>query len=173
MVLLSNPTVQRRLMLTTGLIVVLWASWSVGDDSSKTSINTVQPSALSRQAQQKTLPAVSAAELQWHTRQESTESVLDVFSVPIATATSYRPSLSFEPTAAIPIPAMTMKYVGRLDTSDGTQVFLSDGKDQVMTVGIGRPIQAGWQLQSIDTKQLLFLHTVSGQEQIMQIGAAQ
>lgn len=172
---LSDPIIRRRLAILAGLVFALWASWKVGDDSNQTGDNIVPPTNFQQRVQQKPPPSVSATELAWPARQGQAQPVSDLFSVPPPPAVYSRPDLPPEPVVAIPLPVLAVKYVGRLVTLKGTHVFLANANanDQVMTVGVGQTVQEGWKLESMDTHQLLFRHTASGQEQTMPIGAAQ
>ena len=72
-----------------------------------------------------------------------------------------------------PLPVLRLKYVGRLSGADNDSVFLADAQDKVIQAKVGQPLPDGWQLKTVEAKQLIFRHEASGQEQTMTIGALQ
>ena len=69
-----------------------------------------------------------------------------------------------------PMPVFKFKYVGQLDAEDNHQAFLADDKDQVITVKVGQTLADGWQLTTMNEKQLNFRNTITGQEHTMPTG---
>lgn len=160
-----NANLRRRLLVLGLLALTLWASWKLsGDDPPATVTGRATP--LAKRSVSKVAPAPAALPLEWPRRVDSVQPVTDLFGIP--------PPLPVGPPAALQaaptVPTFKLKYVGRLDGSDSAHVFLADAQDQVISVKLGEALPEGWLLKAMDSKQLVFLHTASGQEQTMQIG---
>lgn len=169
MTLAINPGMRRRLLMLALLAFTLWASWKVSTDEAPPTVVAERVGPAQRRTNTKAAPAPAALPLEWHRRAESDQPVTDLFGVP--------PPLPVGPPVALQtapnLPTLKLKYVGRLDGSDNAHVFLTDAQDRVISAKLGDTLPEGWILAAMDSKQLVFRHTASGQEQTMQIGTPQ
>lgn len=165
-----NPVLRRRLLLLAGLIFALWASWQVSHD--ETALDTVseRTAPLQRRVVSKAPPVAPAYQLDWPARADQRQPVTDLFNLPQPPALAGPAAGSL---AAPPVPLLKLKYVGRLDGSDNNHVFLADAQDRVISTKVGETVADGWQLLTMDSKQLIFRHTASGHEQTILTGAFQ
>lgn len=164
-----NSTLRRRLLLLAGLIFALWASWKVSNDETPQKAASERTAPWQHRATSKAPPVVPSLPLDWPTRVDQTQPVADLFRLAPPPTTGLPTGLLATPA----MPVLNLKYVGRLDGSDNSHVFLADSKDQVITAQVGQAVTDGWQLAAMDSKQLVFRHTATGQEQTMLIGTVQ
>ena len=161
----GNANLRRRLLILGLLALTLWATWKLSSDDPPATV-TGRAAPLAKRSVSKTALVPVALPLEWPRRADSGQPVTDLFGVP--------PPLPVGPPAALQaaptVPTFRLKYVGRLDRSDNAHVFLIDAQDQVISVKLGEALPDGWLLKAVDSKQLVFRHAASGQEQTMQIG---
>ena len=169
MTLAISPNLGRRLLILTGLIFALWTSWKVSSDEASPKLASERAAPAPRRTGSKAQPAVPPLPLEWPKRVDQRQPVADMFDLPVPPAMG--PPVAVQATSTVP--PLKLKYIGRLDGGDHADVFLTDAKDQVMLVKVGEDIADGWKLTAMDTKQLVFRHKASGQEQTMQIGTLQ
>ncbi len=161
----GKGNLRRRLLMLGLLALTLWATWKLSsDDPPATVTGRGAPSA--RRSVSKTAPGPAALPLEWPRRADSGQPVSDLFGLPPAVSVGPPAALQAGPT----VPPFKLKYVGHLDRSDNAHVFLIDAQDQVISVKLGEAMPEGWVLAAMDSKQLVFRHAASGQEQKMQIG---
>ncbi len=158
----------RRALLVASLCLTVFATWKVSQDEA-VSI-PVEATPPTRRVAVKPSATASVPELVWPTQSPSSKPVIDLFS-PILTTVAVKPP----PVVAGPVmPVFHLKYVGRLDAVDNHHVFLADAKDQIVVAKVGQALdEGGWTLKAIDTQKLVFHHTATGQEHILQIGSPQ
>ena len=160
----GNTNLRRRLLMLGLLALTLWASWKVSsDDPLPTVTGRTSPSTKRSVSKAATVP--TSLPLEWTRRADSGRPVADLFGAP--------PTLPVGPPSTLQAPkgpTFNLKYVGRLDGSDNAHVFLADAQDQVISVKLGEALPEGWLLAAMDSRQLVFRHTATGQEQKMQIG---
>jgi hypothetical protein len=163
-----NPVLRRRLMLFGGLLITLWVTWQVSQNAPEP--NTVTARTPRRLANHPVV-AVATPPLIWPTRSDAQAPIVDLFSLspPMVPVKSAAPA-----SVAIPaVPVFSFKFVGRLDGSDNSFIFLADAQDRVVSVKAGQPVDNDWQLSAVEAKQLVFRHIATGQQHILQIGALQ
>lgn len=156
----------RQGLLVASLCLTLFATWKVSQDESVST--PVEAKTPTRRVAVKPSATASMPELVWPTQSPSSKPVIDLFS-PILTTAAVKPP----PAVASPVmPVFHLRYVGQLDAVDNHQVFLADVKDQIVVAKVGRALDEGdWTLKAIDTQKLVFHHTATGQEHILQIGS--
>ncbi|MEI8324522.1 MAG: hypothetical protein WCH44_04005 [Betaproteobacteria bacterium] len=168
-----NSVLRRRLLLAAALIFAVWASWEVSID------NTAQKTGSPRSApprRSQGIPATPAAATieptlsgKWPLQADPHERVVDLFSIPAPLPLAG----AFGAGAAAGVPVLKLTYVGRLLGNSNDRVFLSDAQDRVISTQVGDSVGDGWKLTAMESKQLVFRHAATGQEQTMQIGAFQ
>ncbi len=163
-------SMQRRLLLLAALLLTLWVTWQVGHEPQDASV-VGAPAASQRRLQPK--PAASAAvrlPLQWPDRTDLGPPVADLFNLP---APPPVPQAAMATAMPVLVPPLQVKFMGRLDGIQAGFVFLTDANDRVITAKPGQSLGGGWQLASMDQRQLVFRHEPSGQLQTILIGATQ
>lgn len=164
-----QPVLRRRLLILAGLAFALWGSWKVSVEEVPQKLVAERAAPSRRPASSKPVAVAPSLPLEWPERESVRRAVDDLFSLPPPLPMG--PPVPLRPTSAVP--ALKLKYVGRLDRGDNGHVFLADAQDRVISAKVGEPLADGWQLSAADAKQLVFRHTASGQEQTMQIGTVQ
>lgn len=163
-----TPTLRRRLFILAGLVFTLWAAWQVSKDEAPVQTVPASRDTTQRHSSLKTPPAAPVLSLVWPVRGDLHEPVADLFT--LTPAPVLAPSVVAGSPAVLPL---NLKYIGRLDGSDNSHVFLTDSKDQVISAQVGQAVADDWKLTAMDAKQLVFRHTATGQEQTMLIGTVQ
>jgi len=161
-----NPAARRRLFLFAGLVFTLWAAWQVSQDAPAPKLVSERTA---RRVPAK--PAVSdpVLPLLWPTRSDAELPITDLFSPPPPPVVA---ATIVAPTGPLP-PVFSLKYIGHLTNGDNRHVFLADDQDRVTTAKVGQTVGNEWLLTAITTSQVVFRHTVTGQERSLQIGTLQ
>jgi hypothetical protein len=164
-----QPVLRRRLLILAGLAFALWASWKVSVEEVPQKIVAERIAPSRKPASNKPVAVAPSLPLEWPERESVRRAVDDLFSLAPPLPVGPPAPLQSSPT----VPALKLKYVGRLDRGDNGHVFLTDAQDRVISTKVGEPLADGWQLSAADAKHLVFRHIASGQEQTMQIGTVQ
>lgn len=161
-----NPPARRRLLLLSGLVFTLWATWQVSQDAPAP---TVVSERTARRAPAKPAAPDMALPLLWPTRSDAPQSVTDLFSPPPPPVVA---AAIVAPTGPVP-PVFSLKYIGHLTNGDNNHVFLADDQDRVTTAKVGQTVGNEWLLTAMTASQVVFRHTITGQERSLQIGILQ
>ena len=165
------PENRRRILLLAVLVLTLWATWQVSTDPA-------DPAGLaestSRAKPRSSKPVVSAevSSLEWPQRTSEEQPVKDLFGAatqPSAVNPAVLPAATLSAPPAPQAP-FTVRYIGQVEDSGVSQVFLTDPQNQLHSALAGKTLIDGWQLLSMTPQELLFRHLATGQEQTLTIG---
>lgn len=161
-----NPPAHRRLLLFAGLVFTLWATWQVSQDAPAPKVVSERTA---RRAPAKPAAPDIALPLLWPIRSDAPLPVTDLFSpppLPVVVAAIVAP---MGPAA----PVFSLKYIGHITDGENSHVFLADDQDRVTTAKVGQTVGNEWLLTTMTASQVVFRHTVTGQERPLQIGTLQ
>lgn len=162
-----NPAARRRWLLLAALVFTLWAAWQVNQDSSAPKV--VIENVIRRSPVKPSAPAM-ALPLLWPKRSDTKPLIsADLFS-PSPLQRLVSPVVA--PQGPVP-PVFSLKYIGHLLNGDNGDVFFVDEQDRVTTAKVGQTVGNEWQLTAMTASHLVFHHTATGQEHILQIGTLQ
>lgn len=164
-----KPVRRRRLLLLAALLFTLWATWQVSQDAPSAKVVAARKALVPRGPAKPTAVA-PALPLVWPQRTTAQTAVADVF-------TQVKPpqpvALPATDTTDALAPQFRLKYVGRLDQDNTTQIFLADGADQVLIAQAGQTVDTDWQLSAIQAQTLVFRHIMTGYLHTLQTGTSQ
>ncbi len=161
-----TPLTRRRMLLLAVLLLTLWATWQIGQETPAPKIVAERTA---RRAPIKPAPPSPVLPLLWSARAEAQPPIIDIFSTAPPTVVASPAVVA----AGSPKPVFSLKYIGHLLAEDTSHAFLTDEQDHVIAAKVGQTLGNNWQLTAMTDKQLVFRHTTTGQEQTLQIGTLQ
>ena len=163
-----NPLARRRLLLFAGLVFTLWATWQVSQDAPAPKLVSERTA---RRAPTKPAAPDPALPLLWPTRSDAPPPVTDLFSPPPPPPPAVAAAIVAPMGPAAP--GFSLKYIGHITDGENSHVFLADDQDRVTTAKVGQTVGNEWLLTTMTASQVVFRHTVTGQERPLQIGTLQ
>jgi hypothetical protein len=173
---------RRNVLLTFALLTVIWASWKVSQqDDQPSNLAPARPVSLTlgKGSDSYESAQLSVPKMEWPDRGRSHQAIPDVFEPAHELASKGMPSggISRAPPRAFDAAdtseksqaAFDYKYMGQVSSTNGNNIFLTDGKDALIQATVGQDLGYGWALSAIAGSKLVFRNSQSGQEKVLEM----
>lgn len=174
---------RRNALLIFALLMVIWASWKVSQqDDQLSNLAPSRPVSLTRGKGSDSSEAaqLSVPNLEWPDRGQSQRAIPDVFEPvhELALMGTLSAGISRAPprtvyavdTSEKSQTVFDYKYMGQVSSTNGNNIFLTDGKDALIQAKVGQDLGDGWGLSAVEGSKLIFRNSQSGQEKVIEIG---